>query len=88
MPRWVTFGEIAPEMREPDTYVLVAMTWVGILGLAALLARWIFQPSIQPIEREGRDSNSRGDNTTGLAGLRLTRLGYPHKRRRAQTPPR
>lgn len=40
-PRWMTFGEIPPEMREPDTYVLVAMAWVGLLGLAGLALGWL-----------------------------------------------
>ena len=41
LPRWVTFGEVPPEMREPDTYVLVGMAWAGIGILTALAVAWL-----------------------------------------------
>lgn len=43
LPQWVTFGEIPPEMRDPDTYVLVALIWVGLGVLGVASVTWLLR---------------------------------------------
>jgi len=43
LPQWVTFGEIPSEMRDPDTYVLVGLIWLGIAVAGVAAATWVLR---------------------------------------------